>query len=749
MEPQEIFLTDKPISYEKEDQFQRYNFSKRIAEIIAKRDSSESIIIGLFGAWGEGKTSVLNFIKNELQLNFKAISFITFNPWRYNDESNILLSFFNCLADVLKEFPKKSTHFEDFKNKLTPKWWKERKGSLNTNLETIGTLLQDYGKLASFWGGAKEAVETVGQKLAPKNIEKLKERVESRLLQKKKRIVIFFDDIDRLERDEIHAIFRLVKLTGDFPFITYVLSFDENMVSSVVGERFGVGDKKAGMNFLEKIIQIPIKLPIAQKTALRAYCFKLVDQAITNCKITITEEEARSFANKFISYFLIRLNTPRLAVRFGNALTFSLPLLKDEVNTVDLLLLEAIHVFYPEVYDFVRNQPDYFIGKYQPPFSNSLNAEKTNKFKTMFDEHCKDYSPDEKENIMGILGELFPNLKQGVEKSLNYSIGNEESLYNSKRIASIFYFNRYFSYSVIKGDVSDVAYNELIETIKSNEYPLGKEKTVDLINSATAENFIQKLKYKVKSFDSPLAIKMVKIVGELGDKFPKEDSSFLQFSSPFFQAVYFIDQLVRYQIESSEKLGIIKWITENANPISFAVEIYSIVFDKKTEPKIELLKEDQAITAKILIDRAVTLSENKPVWGQYPVESKYLLGVWANKLGKDDLNTYIKKWIESDISLIISLVRVFAPLIKSSAYPNLYIGDLNNQQYIWLKSTVDIEYIFQKVSQLINYSPIDSIKYKELEYEQTDDNMLIQFIHWYIQDKKNTNSSEDNIKIEQ
>lgn len=74
------YLADKPISEEKDDKFQRYNFSKRIAETILNRKSSDSIVIGLYGAWGEGKTSVLNFIKQELNPHYPNVIQFSFNP---------------------------------------------------------------------------------------------------------------------------------------------------------------------------------------------------------------------------------------------------------------------------------------------------------------------------------------------------------------------------------------------------------------------------------------------------------------------------------------------------------------------------------------------------------------------------------------------------------------------------------------------------------------------------------------------
>ena len=120
MENNEHYTSDKPINSENEDRFQRYGFAKRIAETIVSRNNKDSIVLGLFGAWGEGKSSVINFIKSEISSTSKDFIQLTFNPWRFTDEAALLTSFFNTLAsEIKKSIPKE----EDPK----PKKWLGRK----------------------------------------------------------------------------------------------------------------------------------------------------------------------------------------------------------------------------------------------------------------------------------------------------------------------------------------------------------------------------------------------------------------------------------------------------------------------------------------------------------------------------------------------------------------------------------------------------------------------------------------------
>ena len=98
----ENYTADTPISDQKKDRFQRYSFSKRIAETISQRKTADSIVIGIYGDWGEGKTSVLNFIEENLAKD-PDIIVCKFNPWRFKDETQLLVGFFNLLATQLKK----------------------------------------------------------------------------------------------------------------------------------------------------------------------------------------------------------------------------------------------------------------------------------------------------------------------------------------------------------------------------------------------------------------------------------------------------------------------------------------------------------------------------------------------------------------------------------------------------------------------------------------------------------------------
>jgi hypothetical protein len=70
------------------------------------------------------------------------------------------------------------------------------------------------------------------------SLSKTRVSIEQLLAASGKRVVILMGDIDRLDKDEIQAIFRLVKVAADFERTAYVLAFDASVVADALAERY-------------------------------------------------------------------------------------------------------------------------------------------------------------------------------------------------------------------------------------------------------------------------------------------------------------------------------------------------------------------------------------------------------------------------------------------------------------------------------------------------------------------------------
>jgi len=699
-----IFSSDKPVENSEQDRFQRYGFSKRIAETIKQRDAEEGIVIGIYGAWGEGKTSVLNFIQKELNKDDTILQ-ISLNPWRYNDEETLIKNFLKKIATVLGK-------------------------ELENKKEKFGGFIEKYGSFGSIIG---KDLTDVGKTLSNVDLEELKNRIDEFLKESKNKLVIFVDDIDRLDKQEIYSLFRLVKLTADFTNTTYVLSFDEQMVASAIGDRFGAGNEKSGQNFLEKIIQVPLQIPKAQIGALKTYCFELVDKAINESELDLSKDEVQRFVSQFSHNVLLKLTTPRMAVRYGNSLSFAIPLLKGEVNHVDLMLIEAVKIFYPRHYEFIKNNSHYFTSSYS---SHSYGSQDVNGKKNELTEHldnlASELSKAEKGAILNLLKALFPRLNEAFHNTFQHE-GHKQWL-KEKRIVSTSYFNRYFSYAVIEGELSDVAFDEFVKSIEEAELVETAKEIKKIIEQSSVDTFLFKIRTYEEDLNWNATINLSLAIAIMGDLFPKSKSFFaFGMDGAQSQAAIFIYNLLKKHSNKEEVFDFAKLLMGEQIPYDFAYQINNWLRSGEGEDKI-FTSEQYVELAKVLRERVLKECGDIPIFRKFPDNLSYIFSTWYEDDSKG-LKNYLKGFIDKDSNELKELLVAMTPTATSTNQPEPYKTNFSKELYEYLINILDKEYLHKKIRDKFG-EEIDKKKVEFFDFEnnQTDINILRQFEHWYSKD---------------
>ena len=461
----DIFSSDKPVTTKENDSFQRYFFSKRIAETINKRKSREGLVIGLYGAWGEGKSTVLNFLENELKDD--SLIVVRFNPWSFSYEENILTNFYHTLAKALEKDPSKLT-------------------------EKIGKVFGDFGGLVSIAGVDLTKFGEILSKVEP---NELKERINKFIEESEKKLVVIIDDIDRLDKSEIFSLIKLVKVNADFLNTYYVLSFDNDMVASAISERFGDGTKRSGEHFLEKIVQVPLKIPTAQKSDLRTFALKQVEDVLNSNEIELSQNEIQNLVHYFDSAILCKIDTPRSALRYANSISFAFPLLLNEVNNVDLLLVEAVKIFYPDLYGFIQDKSNYFFDSYDNAYNRNINREEIKKQFLDYISSSANISKEDEPNVLQLLIFLFPRLNELLSNSFNMQFG--ETVVREKKIGAYSYFKRYFAYSVLKDEISDVEFDAFLQLFDNIDHEEIAKRLLIFRNKTSIDILLSKEQQKV------------------------------------------------------------------------------------------------------------------------------------------------------------------------------------------------------------------------------------------------------------
>ena len=100
--PSDQFLDDQPITGRLSDRFNRAPFASRLAHTLAQRADPSSIVVGLYGPWGDGKTSVLEMMGEALK-EYPRVILVRFNPWHFQSQDALLRGFFATLAEAMDE----------------------------------------------------------------------------------------------------------------------------------------------------------------------------------------------------------------------------------------------------------------------------------------------------------------------------------------------------------------------------------------------------------------------------------------------------------------------------------------------------------------------------------------------------------------------------------------------------------------------------------------------------------------------
>lgn len=323
--PSAAAASDTPIRSLSEDRMGRQAFARALAAEIMDAPVARGYVMGITGAWGSGKTSILNMTVDALG---DAAAVVEFNPWMFSGTEALVASFF---AEIGKQLDKKEAKLKGIAGKLA----------------TYGQYLSPIAAVVGA-GTAVQGVTSLLQELsaAPSVLDQHRE-LRTLLEGLDKRVVVVIDDVDRLRPHEVLDIVRLVRLVGDFPNTLYLLAFDRRRVEQCLGE----GDDERGRAYLEKIVQVTHNVPSArQPDVAEIFIAGLVPLIDT---LRAGPFNASDWQNIFT--FVIRplLVTPRHVQRLLGSLPMTMRLVGDEVAAADLVGIEAVRVLHPALFEAV------------------------------------------------------------------------------------------------------------------------------------------------------------------------------------------------------------------------------------------------------------------------------------------------------------------------------------------------------------------------------------------------------------
>jgi hypothetical protein len=275
-----------------------------VADQIATLATSRELLpisIGVFGTWGTGKSTVLKLVENTLKPDEKRTRIVKFDAWLYQGFDDSRAALMEVVSTELlkaakgnetvfkkvKKFAKRINYFRalglaaDFGVGMAlgiPP------GLLTTAGAAVTALVQGSGKEAvdKFEGDAKEAFENLkglvkpGEKRSPpEEIDAFRKEFGELLEELDITLVLFIDNLDRCLPDVAIGTLEAIRLFLFMPRTAFVIAADEGMIRHSVAKYFSDPQATHVRDYLDKVIQVPLRVPQVGVEDLRAYMYSL------------------------------------------------------------------------------------------------------------------------------------------------------------------------------------------------------------------------------------------------------------------------------------------------------------------------------------------------------------------------------------------------------------------------------------------------------------------------------------------
>lgn len=277
------------------------------AEIAADLISQKEMLplsLGVFGGWGAGKSSMLRLIQHELrQGDSKTESkfiIVEFDAWLFQDYDDARASLMEIIARTLIQEAKSNKSLMDKAKDLLKKVNYLR--AIGTSVEIGASLALGIPPLGLFKRGL-DAVDILfsndenGKEEAfkdakaimkesadytkgfiknnppspPQQIIAFRSKFADILKELDKTLVVFIDNIDRCLPDVAIETLEAIRLFIFLDNTAFVIAADEDMIRTSVRKHYDGIDSQHITDYLDKLIQVPIKVPLLGGLEVQSY----------------------------------------------------------------------------------------------------------------------------------------------------------------------------------------------------------------------------------------------------------------------------------------------------------------------------------------------------------------------------------------------------------------------------------------------------------------------------------------------
>lgn len=391
-----VGIVDQALEVGGADDLDISSYHEALVDFIKKTDTP--MTIGVQGEWGSGKTSLLNQIWSKLNdsnnehLDDENYLQIWVNSW----EHSLLCKPEECLLKIVNEIIQELLAADVDKNK---------RDKVKDGVQNLMKGALRIGSSLTAGAAGVDAVDSIFSsdantiKQLRKQLNELVQEIKELDSNPYQRVVIYVDDLDRIEPRDAVAILELLKNIFNIKDCVFVLAIDYQVVVKGLKEKFGEPTPENEWefrSFFDKIIQLPFTMPMASYD-IGKYVLSLLDdiQYYESDEDQLDEDLIESLVTLSIG------TNPRSIKRLINSLSL-IKILNDTKNESEsgggsainnkdvatvMLAMVCLQIANSDIYDMLVAEPT-FVDSWDEDFAYKLTQKKETNDKS-FEENFK------------------------------------------------------------------------------------------------------------------------------------------------------------------------------------------------------------------------------------------------------------------------------------------------------------------------------------------------------------------------
>jgi predicted KAP-like P-loop ATPase len=568
-------FADEVIHDPRHDELDRSGFAKALANVILTMDVESPFVFSIEGKWGWGKTTLLEFVKYYLKhraeigpnipLEIDPI-IVDLSPWWFSGSEDLLRQ---SISEISLQLRSDKRILANLKN-------------LPDLLDRLGAALGPGMHVVPHGAGLRYAAKGLAailRWLTPtKDVASLRKDIERLLLRQTNRIVVFLDDLDRLQPMEVVQIFQVVKAIANLPRLIYVLSFDRQAVSEALTK----ANVHNADKYIEKIVQSVWTLPGPDAVGLAKLTGMVIEELLVDTPSNLWQ--ADRWRSLYFNGLKELLRTPRDVKRVANALRGSFAPVRAEVNVIDFIGLHSLRVLAPSVYTFIVSNRGWLTNS-EIVFFRDEDHERRNR-NVLLDSMLNSLPEGQRDPVNQMLETMFPIIDRGVKRS-QFSDASYTQWRRECRICSPDRFDFYDRLSIPSGTISSAELARILRPVSAEAFrndlqSLASEQAYD--GNTKLKKFLEYAPGTVAALTRNERVLLMHAVFASADTFiSKLEPPLLPFYSYDFQFSGLADAVIGLVPKGAERVAVITEVWNRASAVSLMVRCFYLWKERQKE----------------------------------------------------------------------------------------------------------------------------------------------------------------------